>query len=85
MKTLIASLAVLAATALPLAALAADATTTKPARAELSACKTDAAKLCPGIEPGGGRLKACFKEHRKELSAECKSEMKTMRQRKKGD
>ena len=50
------------------AAIAADA----PAAggANLSACKADAEKLCPGIEPGEGRIKACFKAHKKELSPE---------------
>ena len=88
MKTLLASLALLAIGALPLSAAAADTTAPSAApaaaRADYSACKADIAKLCPGIEPGAGRLKGCFKDHRKEFSSECKSEMAAARKAKKG-
>lgn len=40
------------------------------------ACKADIEKYCSGISEGDGRIKACMKEHRKELSAGCKSELK---------
>ena len=36
-------------------------------------CKADAEKFCKDIKPGGGRIIACLKEHRAELSAECKA------------
>jgi hypothetical protein len=42
-------------------------------------CKADAEKFCKDVEPGGGRIKKCLKEHEADLSPECKakgSEMK---------
>ncbi|MGA8863442.1 MAG: cysteine rich repeat-containing protein [Gallionella sp.] len=35
-------------------------------------CAEDAARLCVGIQPGGGRLARCLKEHAAELSPACK-------------
>ena len=35
-------------------------------------CKTDLQALCAGVQPGGGRIRDCMKEHRAELSAACK-------------
>ena len=35
------------------------------------ACGNDVDRLCPGVPPGGGRLKACMKEHVSQLSAPC--------------
>jgi len=39
--------------------------------AGLSYCKADAERLCPGVPPGGGRLIACLKEHKEEVSIGC--------------
>lgn len=36
-------------------------------------CAEDAAKLCQGMQPGGGRVAKCLREHAKELSPACKS------------
>jgi hypothetical protein len=55
------------------AALAADAPKADGAVAE--ACKADVEKLCPGIQPGEGRVVACLKEHKKDVSKGCKSEI----------
>jgi hypothetical protein len=37
-----------------------------------AACEADVQKLCPGIEPGGGRILACLKQHKGEVSDGCK-------------
>src|SRR5215467_3247160 len=42
------------------------------ARAILQACKPDIASFCSQIPPGKGRIKACMKEHLRELSEPCK-------------
>jgi hypothetical protein len=36
------------------------------------ACKSDLQLLCAGVQPGGGRIRDCMKEHRTQLSANCK-------------
>jgi hypothetical protein len=43
-----------------------------------AACKADAQKLCPGVKPGEGRIAACLKEHRAEVSPACKAAAKKM-------
>jgi hypothetical protein len=40
------------------------------ARAE-QPCRPDAQKLCHGVQPGGGRIVACLKQHESELSPQC--------------
>ena len=43
------------------------------ASAELSgACLKDAKAQCPGVTPGGGKIRDCLKTHIKDLSDECK-------------
>ena len=43
------------------------------ASAELTgACLKDAKAQCPGVEPGGGKIRECLKTHIKDLSDECK-------------
>jgi hypothetical protein len=34
-------------------------------------CKPDAERLCPGVEPGGGRIIGCLKAHKMEVSVGC--------------
>ena len=34
-------------------------------------CKADAERLCPGLEPGGGRIDKCLKAHKMEVSIGC--------------
>ncbi len=43
-------------------------------------CMDDAKKLCPGVEPGHGRIAACLKEHKAELSSECKARIAQFRE-----
>ncbi len=35
------------------------------------ACGADVDRLCPGVPPGLGRIKACMKAHVSQLSAPC--------------
>ena len=35
-------------------------------------CADDAAKFCKDVNPGGGRMATCLKEHEKDLSPGCK-------------
>jgi hypothetical protein len=37
------------------------------------ACKADVEKLCQGVQPGGGRIRACLKSHEADLSEGCKA------------
>jgi hypothetical protein len=46
------------------------------ARAEQGACKADVQKLCKDVQPGEGRIVECMKQHQKELSPKCASQMK---------
>jgi hypothetical protein len=36
------------------------------------ACRADVEKLCKGIQPGGGRIATCLKQHESELSPGCR-------------
>ena len=38
-------------------------------------CADDVKKLCAGIQPGEGRIKACIKSHMAEVSDPCKDAM----------
>ncbi len=38
-------------------------------------CMADAARLCPGVEPGGGAQVTCLKQHKEELSPACKKKV----------
>jgi hypothetical protein len=37
-----------------------------------AACQSDIHALCGSVQPGGGRIRDCMREHRAELSAACK-------------
>ena len=43
------------------------------------ACKKDVETLCPGMQPGEGRIAACMKENRRKLSDGCKAALKAQR------
>ena len=38
----------------------------------VAACKSDVDRLCGKVQPGEGRIKACMKQHLRELSDPCK-------------
>jgi hypothetical protein len=54
-------------------------TRTANAAEPLSYCKSDVARLCPGISPGGGKLLGCLKEHENEISVGCAKALKAMK------
>ena len=70
-------------TAAPLLSLALfflpGATLTAKAANPLAYCKEDAARICPGIAPGGGKLVGCLKEHENEVSIGCAKELKAIK------
>lgn len=45
------------------------------------ACGSDAEKFCAGMRPGDGKFGPCMKEHKDELSAECRGMMGKMHDR----
>ena len=45
--------------------------------AVVRACKADVQRTCPDIQPGGGRIQACMKEHFAEYSDPCKQAIVT--------
>jgi len=36
------------------------------------ACKNDVQTLCAGVQPGGGRIRDCMRQHHAQISATCK-------------
>jgi len=49
----------------------------------VEACKADVQTLCPGIQPGDGRIKQCMMKNRSKLSDGCKAALKEQRAKKK--
>jgi hypothetical protein len=45
-----------------------------------AACAADVQKLCPGVQPGGGRIMQCLSEHKSEISESCKQAFLKARQ-----
>jgi hypothetical protein len=45
----------------------------RPGQAPMRACAPDIQKLCKGVQPGGGRIVQCLREHESELSQACKA------------
>jgi hypothetical protein len=43
-----------------------------------AACEDDMHTHCAGVQPGGGRMAACLKQHQDQLSAGCKGKMAEM-------
>jgi len=46
-----------------------------------AACANDIQTLCPGVQPGGGRILACLKQHKQQVSGGCKQAIATAMQK----
>ena len=44
-------------------------------------CAQDAKKFCGDVQPGGGRIVKCMKDHEADLSPACQSQMKAAKER----
>ena len=44
-------------------------------------CKADTERLCAGVEPGGGRIIKCVKEHKEEMSVGCAQALQKLKAR----
>jgi hypothetical protein len=51
--------------------LSAMAASAQDRKAIMHACAGDVKRLCAGIQPGGGRIKACMKKKMAQVSAPC--------------
>jgi len=45
-------------------------------------CKDDVDRLCPNVEPGGGRIKACLKANKEKMSVGCAQALMKLKQSK---
>lgn len=50
------------------------------AEAIFVSCHEDQNKFCADVEPGQGRIMRCMREHREQLSDQCRSEVERVRQ-----
>jgi orotidine-5'-phosphate decarboxylase len=71
-RTLIASALLILAAAAP--ALAADQPNVR------EACKQDVEQLCPGVQPGGGGIMQCLRDHADKVSDGCKQAARAAKQ-----
>jgi len=67
------------ASLLSLAALSLAGSSLAQAENPMALCKSDVARLCPGVEPGGGRIIGCLKEHQMEMSIGCAKALQKMK------
>ncbi len=63
------TLSLLVSASLPLAA--AEPNLEQELEALRAYCKPDIERLCPNVEPGGGRLKECLTRHKEQISVGC--------------
>lgn len=49
------------------------------AQAIQKACGADIQKLCAGVQPGGGRIMQCMKQHETQLSDGCTSTLTSLK------
>lgn len=40
-------------------------------QAVIGYCKSDIQRLCPDVQPGGGRILQCLKSHKQEMTVGC--------------
>ena len=52
---------------------------TQAAKAPLALCKADAERICAGVAPGGGKIIACLKQHKDEVSVGCAKALKALK------
>jgi Cysteine rich repeat len=45
-------------------------------------CMSDIKRVCPGIEPGGGRILKCLKANKKEMSVGCAQALRKLKAKK---
>jgi hypothetical protein len=45
-------------------------------------CVSDIKRVCPGIEPGGGRIIKCLKANKKEMSVGCAQALRKLKAKK---
>ena len=68
------------ASAIALVALVSAAPSALAQQAEaMRYCRADVARLCPGVQMGGGRIIACLKAHKMELSVGCAQGLQKMK------
>ena len=68
------------ASALVLAALASAGSSALAQEAQaIKYCKADVARLCPGVQMGGGRIIGCLKAHKMEVSIGCGKALQAMK------
>ena len=68
------------ASALTLAAFVSAESSARAQQAEaMKYCKADVARLCPGVQMGGGRIIGCLKEHKMEISVGCGKALQAMK------
>jgi len=48
------------------------------------ACREDVEQLCAGVQPGGGRIAQCLREHQDRVSEGCKSAIASARSQRHG-
>lgn len=51
------------------------------AQGQFAYCKADMARLCRGVQPGGGRMLGCLKAHENDLTVGCAKELKNLKAR----
>jgi hypothetical protein len=42
-------------------------------------CRSDVSRLCPGVQPGGGRILGCLKAHKMDVSVGCAKALQAMK------